>query len=137
MTSQSVSKTCPSCGRAGPFGSNRSTRDGLTTYCRPCHNERNRRRDNRRYHLRQRYGIEPEEVDRLVAAQDGVCAICRQNSPSHVDHDHTTGRIRGVLCVPCNNGIGLFRDRPELLHRAAEYVTVQDGPTYLPATGNP
>jgi hypothetical protein len=41
----------------------------------------------------------------------------------HVDHDHGTGEIRGLLCVPCNNTLGLFREDPDLLKRAARYVT--------------
>jgi hypothetical protein len=50
----------------------------------------------------QRYGIGQKELDHLLAEQGGVCAICGEDNPEHVDHDHRTGYIRGVLC---------FRDR--------------------------
>jgi hypothetical protein len=88
---------------------------------------RNRAR-NRAASLR-RYGITPEQYDALLEAQDGRCAICGE-TPSgrqaagrlHVDHCHETGRIRGLLCVRCNPGIGHFREREDLLLRAVEYL---------------
>lgn len=83
----------------------------------------------RRYHMRRRYGIEPEEFDKLLAAQGGVCAICNDRPATHLDHAHEGKteknqgeRVRGVLCVSCNNGLGLFRDRPNWLRRAADYL---------------
>jgi len=76
---------------------------------------------------RRLYGISPEEFDELVALQEGQCAICRGDEPGgkgnwHVDHDHETGRIRGLLCGDCNLGLGKFRDRPDLLELAAAYL---------------
>jgi hypothetical protein len=82
------------------------------------------------------YGISPEEFATLIAEQDGKCAICREppngkangrarsgHLPSlHVDHDHDTGKIRGLLCGPCNTGLGLFRDEPRLLLAAIKYL---------------
>lgn len=58
----------------------------------------------------------------MIETQGGTCAICVSATPTHLDHDHETGRIRGVLCIPCNNGLGLFRDNPAALRRAAEYL---------------
>jgi len=56
-----------------------------------------------------------------------VCALCESLPTAgislHVDHDHGTGEIRGLLCVRCNNALGLFREDPDLLKRAARYVT--------------
>jgi hypothetical protein len=81
--------------------------------------------------MRHRYGIEPAEYDALLAAQGGLCAICRQppgeNVRAHwggklcVDHDHATGKIRGLLCNDCNLAVG-YGKTAEVLHRAAEYV---------------
>jgi hypothetical protein len=81
----------------------------------------------REIHLRNKFGLTPAEYDRILEAQAGACALC--HSPPtpgislHVDHDHGTGEIRGLLCVRCNNAIGLMREDPDLLNRAARYVT--------------
>jgi hypothetical protein len=88
-------------------------------------------------HLRRKFGLNSEEHEKLLAAQDGRCAICRLSGNDsislHVDHDHVTGRVRGLLCVRCNGGLGQFREEPELLRRAARYVengrgAVAEGP---------
>jgi hypothetical protein len=81
----------------------------------------------REIHLRNKFGLTPDEYDRMLEAQGGVCALC-ESSPTpgislHVDHDHGTGEIRGLLCVRCNNALGLFREDADLLKRAARYVT--------------
>jgi hypothetical protein len=81
----------------------------------------------REIHLRNKFGLTPEEYDVLLQAQGGVCALC-ESPPTpgislHVDHDHGTGEIRGLLCVRCNNALGLFREDPDLLRRAAWHVT--------------
>lgn len=81
-------------------------------------------------HLRTLYGMTLEQYRELDAAQGGVCAICRQppakrgytSNRLHVDHDHQTGRVRGLLCEHCNHAIGKLEDSPELLMRAAQYV---------------
>jgi hypothetical protein len=77
--------------------------------------------------LRRKYGITAADYDRMLAKQGGVCAICRGSESGgrgtfHVDHCHATGRIRGLLCHWCNVALGCFRDRPERLERAIEYL---------------
>lgn len=85
---------------------------------------------SRRYQLRVKYGITDAGFDELLAAQGGCCAVCRTANPPgrgqrlHVDHDHATGKVRGLLCTECNVGLGKFKDDPELLRRAAEYLVV-------------
>jgi hypothetical protein len=73
-----------------------------------------------------KYGILPEEITRLYNSQNCVCAICEQekslDTNLHIDHCHTTGKVRGLLCVKCNIAIGLFEDSTERLRAAAKYI---------------
>jgi hypothetical protein len=73
-----------------------------------------------------RYGVRPEEYNRLLDEQNHACRICREQCITKarlaVDHDHKTGRVRGLLCDRCNKGLGLFRDDSWLLIVAAEYL---------------
>jgi len=124
-------KRCPDCGKyklLSEFPRNRRTHDGRHAYCKPCHNARGKETKqrlyggSRHYHLKRRYGIGAAEFDELVQDQDGLCPICDKPSPEHVDHDHETGRIRGVLCFNCNGGLGQFGDDPVRLYRAAFYL---------------
>lgn len=77
-------------------------------------------------HRLRRYGVTPEQFDRALAAQGYQCGVCGAKESGardwHLDHDHETGEPRGILCVRCNGGLGLFRDDPELLERAARYL---------------
>lgn len=74
------------------------------------------------------YGLTQDQYDSMLAEQGGVCAICRSDDPQHwsnrfqVDHDHETNEVRGLLCAPCNGGLGLFRDDPKRLVAALGYV---------------
>lgn len=74
--------------------------------------------------LRYRYGITLEEYNALLKAQSGLCAICTEelSGRKHLDHDHVSGRVRGILCQHCNRGLGGFRDKPEHLKQAALYI---------------
>lgn len=114
---------------------------GRRSYCRPCmadyekmwrqkHKADNLtayREKERRYNLA-RYKITAEEYDRLTKEQGGLCALCKQPATNgtgkrlHVDHDHTTGRVRGLLCHGCNTGLGAFGESAELLNVAADYL---------------
>ena len=77
--------------------------------------------------LRHDYGITIEDVKRMYISQNGVCAICLQKFKSrkdmHVDHNHTTGQVRQLLCQQCNSGIGALKENPLLFDRAREYIT--------------
>ena len=74
------------------------------------------------------YGLTAGDVIAMLAAQDGGCAICGHKPDSTsdrrlaIDHDHETGRVRGLLCYRCNTAIGLLGDDPERLRRAADYL---------------
>lgn len=81
---------------------------------------------SRRHHFEYRYGITKEEALALIVAADNKCQICKgiftKENPAHIDHDHKTKRVRGVLCRTCNNGIGFFKDDIELLKVAISYL---------------
>jgi len=80
----------------------------------------------RQYHLRRTFGIEITDYERLLERQGGGCAICGRppkKTSLHVDHDHESGVMRGLLCVGCNNALGQFRDSTDLLARASSYLT--------------
>lgn len=77
--------------------------------------------------LKSRYGITEQDYLDLFNAQKGCCAICGvdySNSKRNldVDHDHTTGVVRGLLCNNCNRGIGHLQDSPVILKRALDYI---------------
>ena len=83
--------------------------------------------------IRRVYGLEPQEYESILREQDGVCAICGAGRPSsrtsrlHVDHAHGSKKVRGLLCTNCNNGLGRFKDDPELLVKAAVYLRRHGG----------
>ncbi|MFE3881960.1 endonuclease VII domain-containing protein [Streptomyces lydicus] len=72
-------------------------------------------------HLRRHDGMSEAERNALMKEQRRMCPLCLA-CPVHVDHDHGTGRVRGVLCFSCNAALGQFKDRPDVLRRAAEYL---------------
>lgn len=80
----------------------------------------------RRQHYRLKYGITPEERDAMLEAQGGVCKICGGAKPSKlgwvVDHCHTKGQVRGILCNPCNLALGYVRDNVEIMRAMIRYI---------------
>ena len=123
-------KWCPDCSAVLPlavFVRTVTSASGYSAYCKPCHNARSRASrekvgGSRTYHLTRRYGITAAEADHLLKNQQGLCAICKAAPAVHVDHDHSTGAVRALLCFNCNGGLGQFRDDPLVLHAAAFYV---------------
>lgn len=74
------------------------------------------------------YGLTEADWDALIRRQGNRCAVCRTDKPGgrgerwHIDHDHVTGQVRGLLCGKCNSAIGLLGDDPEVIKAAARYV---------------
>ena len=102
---------CATCGRM------RDPDDRINpSYCNQCCRDR---------WLQRQFGITLAEWEAKLAAQGGVCAICRRGNGGkqwHTDHDHETGQFRGVLCALCNTGLGHFGDDLARLRRAADYL---------------
>lgn len=143
-------KVCNGCREALPLeGFNKYSKspDGRQPRCRECQRlssakwrENNRERSRRKarewnaahperaaeHHYKSRYGITWAQYSAMFEEQSGVCAICREVCPTGqrlcVDHDHATDAVRQLLCRRCNQGLGEFRDRPDLLVAAAEYL---------------
>lgn len=122
------------------------SKDGRRSFCRSCasldaklyhqnNRERVLERERNRYHsdknhsrdkhLRKRFKITLEQFNKLLEQQHGVCAICGgppvMGQSLHVDHDHQTGQVRGLLCGRCNTGIGLLGDTEAGISKALEY----------------
>ena len=77
-----------------------------------------------------RYGLTPESYQRLVNGQHGLCAICGADPAGKrlcVDHDHSTGAVRGLLCKHCNYVLGHAKDSPANLRAAADYLDKRRG----------
>ena len=140
-------KTCNRCKISKPlddFARMSAAPDGRQYKCRPCGANAKReweRNNPERVKLHgfnadiRRYGITPEIFFQAMDDQGGGCAICGGQDPRgdklHIDHDHsccTTKQacgkcFRGLLCGNCNRGLGMFKDNPELLLAAVEYLS--------------
>ena len=101
---------------------------------RAKHKEKLGRRDQT-YKLRKKCGITQDDKERMVQAQDGKCAICQREpigpdyrmGSLHVDHDHTTGEVRALLCSWCNTALGLLRDDVTIAQSLIEYLKKYNG----------
>lgn len=88
--------------------------------------EKNTSEANRARHLKRKYGLDKDVYDAMFVAQDSCCAICKTTVPGtknwHTDHDHTTGKVRGILCSNCNPMLGYAKDNIKTLKMAIEYL---------------
>ena len=98
--------------------------------CRPCELEQQRPGNAQYAHVRRLardYGLTVAQYEQMLAKQEGKCAICGELPKTgrrlYVDHDHTTGLVRGLLCNRCNAGIGLMQESLDLLQRAIRYLS--------------
>ena len=129
INSTAWNKSHPESVRAAQLRWSRKDGNGKTRAARwreanPDRNYRNQARA----HLKSTFGITLDDYDRMLADQGGGCAICGAKTPGgygkrfHVDHDHETGKIRGLLCHYHNTGLGMFGDDPSQLQAAIEYL---------------
>jgi Autographiviridae endonuclease VII len=73
------------------------------------------------------YGISLQEYKSLLEMQGGLCAICSGDNtgkPLHVDHEHESGLVRGLLCLKCNTALGLINDDRVVASKMSEYLTL-------------
>jgi hypothetical protein len=145
-----MEKKCTKCGVSKPlfdFHKRPDTKDGRRTDCKACFSQRHKdtwksktkeERDtiNRKNRLKHYYGLSVEEYQQMVEKQNRKCYICGNEAdyngkPLYVDHCHASGQVRKLLCQHCNSGLGMFRDNPELLIKAADYVKEHSGSTKL------
>ena len=85
-----------------------------------------RKLTTRKAALKRKYGISLQEYDELLRSQGGVCAICGGTDGDKrmaVDHDHASGKVRGILCQRCNRALGLFKDDKVKLRKAISYLS--------------
>lgn len=147
-------KTCNACGEIKPlteFHKAKGTTDGLRKQCRACVHtrwkdwyEKSGREAQQRNagrnaiyrktekgqiaELRKRlskYNLNEQQYADLWFRSKGVCEICLNRPGTQIDHDHDTGAIRGLLCGPCNRGLGIFLDSTALLQQAVRYLTLR------------
>lgn len=132
-------KRCPRCEQTKPLGDfykDKSRKDGLYPNCKSCHMEYTnawRSSDAGQIYTRnakyRKYQMTESDYKIILAQQENSCAICGSTTSGHnmtdellIDHDHTSGNVRGLLCVRCNAGIGHFMDDPDLLRSAVAYL---------------
>jgi len=94
--------------------------------CNQCSCEASKKRckdKQREYDYQRNYGISIKDYEVLLGEQRGLCLICSSSDIKlFVDHDHNTGKVRGLLCSTCNTGLGMFKDSVEILNKAKEYL---------------
>lgn len=128
--------TCNEYKELDAFYNDKKGAHGKSYSCKPCvkiaHDKlyrtkpesykRKKEYDTNNYFLKT-YGITSKDRDLMVSAQGGKCAICNNKTKyMHVDHCHTTGTIREILCANCNKGIGHFQEDIEIMKSAIDYL---------------
>ena len=111
-------KVCDGCRTEQPLTEFQKVGDYIRNKCRTCRNEYKRQRN-----YKERYGIEYNTYLEMYQEAKGSCKICRKNFPTLcVDHDHKTGKVRGLLCHHCNTMLGLALDDVSTLTNAINYI---------------
>jgi hypothetical protein len=89
------------------------------------------KQDSRVRHIKRKFNLTQEEYNDMLKAQNGVCATCNQKckTGNHlaVDHDHKTGKIRGLLCKDCNTSLGLLKEDIQILENLKNYIILHTG----------
>jgi hypothetical protein len=100
--------------------------NGMCVVCKRESDRQSNLSAGKRYNVRVKYGLTMEQVNTMSDAQHNKCAICEDkfdtNYKTQIDHCHSTGKVRGLLCINCNWLIGKARDNPVILRNAANYL---------------
>ena len=131
---------CRLCTNVIPPTGKRGRPKAFCAECESCHGTSREAAQSgmrRNYHLLARYGLTAAAFEDMYQAQGGLCDICcvqmsmegrdKTGRTCCVDHCHTTGNVRALLCLNCNQGLGKFLDDSEALERAAEYIRRHEG----------
>jgi hypothetical protein len=110
-----------------PVGSEKREKNRLGRRLWVEKNLEKNRSDQKKWRLKNKYGITPEDYNIMFESQKGCCSICEKHQSVlkkslHVDHCHKTGKIRGLLCCVCNLALGKFEDDEHILNNALEYI---------------
>ena len=122
-------KQCSKCRKRkwnSEFNKDKNCSDGLFTQCKECRNI-----SGRKYDLKSRYKITEKDYELMLKSQNRICLICDQPETVKlngdirqlcVDHNHRTGKVRGLLCSSCNVMLGKAKDDPKILQKGANYI---------------
>lgn len=126
MLAARESRMCAQCGAPIPI-----ERSSMALFCSVKCKKIERRISgqsgeiSRRHYFSRQYGLTPSQVDEMAEAGCAICGTLKwtgRHKGPHVDHDHATGAVRGILCHECNTALGKFRDDPAVLERAIAYL---------------
>jgi len=137
-------KKCSKCGEEKPIITDFYTNNWkgrktptISSMCRGCHNEKHRKQYHaenveerqkrkkwqRKGHLFRKYGLTVKEFSAMILEQKNKCKICKcEMEDPQVDHNHSTGELRGLLCRPCNLSLGLLKEDPKVLYNMISYI---------------
>jgi hypothetical protein len=136
-------KVCRKCGLRKPldqFNKKTSSADGHRGECRSCQKydsnlrylrdpekHKEKTRGNQRVYTAKKFGLTLGELEAMYVQQEGRCAICGISEEAHgkylaIDHCHKTGKVRGLLCMPCNTALGNFKDDTYVMSKAIKYL---------------
>lgn len=105
------------------FFNNKGHKYGVDCRCKTCNQKRKRELYKPLEHIYRKYGITIEHYYNILETQNNLCAICKRELKKPViDHDHNTGKVRGILCYPCNTAIGKSIEALDLLKKAYDYL---------------
>lgn len=127
-------QACSRCAKILPFDcffKQRKSKNGINPACKQCARadiKRQRAAKPHRYRnwkLKTKYGLTLERYEAMLETQGGLCLVCKNAMKKPVvDHNHTTGAVRGLLCHKCNTGIGFFDENVSYLAGAIEYINL-------------